>query len=204
MRHAGIDFEEVVLRFTDPAFKQRTLGVSPSGRVPVLEDAGFVVWDTLAIAEYLAERFPDRQLWPADARARARARSLCAEMHSGLPGLRNHFPMNLELSAPELGPRVLAQQPLAQADLARVDAMWREQLAHSRGPLLFGAFSLADAFFAPVAARIRSYGLPVSAPCRDYIERIFELPAMQAWVRDALAEHDFVADDEPYRSAAAR
>jgi glutathione S-transferase len=205
MRHAGIDFEEVLLRFDsfapDSKFKQRLQGVSPTGRVPVLvDDDGFAVWDTLAIAEWLAERFPDKQLWPADAKARARARSLCAEMHAGFAALRTHCPMNIEASLPEVGRRVLQEQPGVRTDLARIDQIWTEQLATSGGPLLFGSFCIADAYFAPVASRIRTYGLAVSATAQAYIERVFALPAMQAWMRDALAERDFRPFEEPHRN----
>ena len=207
MRQAGIDFEEVRLRLDfDPAssFKRELAAVSPAGRVPVLVDDGFAVWDTLAIAEYLAEGFPALALWPTDARARARARSLCAEMHAGFQALRNHFPMNLEARLPEIGQRVLATEAAAARDLARVVEMWSAQLAASGGPFLFGTFSIADAYYAPVCSRLRSYALPVPAVVAAYVERIFALPSVQAWVADALAEHDFLDFDEPYRSAPAR
>jgi glutathione S-transferase len=159
------------------------------------------VWDSLAIAEYLSERLPGSQLWPADLPARARARCVCAEMHSGFEALRTHFPMNLELCAPSIGPRVLGEQAQARADLARIDQLWSDALAQSGGPWLFGALGIADAYFAPVATRIRSYGLPVSQVSAGYVARIFELPALQAWVNAALAEHDFVPEGEPYRAA---
>ena len=160
------------------------------------------MWDTLAIAEYLAERFPDHSLWPADPRARARARSVCAEMHSGFGALRNHFPMNIEASLPEVGARLMRDDAGLVADLARIDAMWAQALATSGGPFLFGAFSVPDAYFAPVCARIRTYALPVPPAAAAYIERVFALPAMQRWVADALAEHDWLDEDEPYRSRA--
>jgi glutathione S-transferase len=205
LTQSEIDFEEVRLRFdgldADSAFKREASRISPTGRVPVLEDDGLVVWDTLAIVEYLAERFPDKALWPRERHARARARSLCAEMHSGFVALRTHFPMNIELSRPEIGPRVLAERADVRADLARIDQLFCDALAQSGGPFLFGEFGIADAFFAPVAARIRSYGLLVSSNSEAYVRRIFALPAMQAWVREALDEHDFFGEDEPYRSA---
>ena len=205
LRHAGIPFEEVKLRFDDMGansrFKQEALRLSPTGRVPVLEDGSLRVWDSWAIAEYLAERFADKQLWPADTQLRAQARAVVAEMHSGFAALRQAFPMNIELHAPEIGPRVLAQQPAAAVDLARIDQIFAKALSEGPGPWLFGDFSVADAYFAPVASRIRSYGLPLCAASETFVTRILALPAMQAWVQEALAEHEFVASDEPYRSA---
>lgn len=205
MRQAGIAFEEVRLRLSfegDSRFKQALAAVAPTGKVPVLVDDGFAVWDTLAIAEYLAEKFAAKQLWPADPKARARARSLCAEMHSGFAALRNHCPMNIEASLPEVGARLLQDVPAVGHDLARIAQMWQEQLAASGGPFLFGGFGIADAFFAPVCARIKTYALPLPAAPAAYVERIFALPAMQRWVAEALAEKDFLPFDEPYRSQA--
>jgi glutathione S-transferase len=204
MTQAGIAFEEVRLRLNFDAqsdFK-KTLGkLSPAGRVPVLVDEGFAVWDTLAIAEYLAEKYPAKSLWPAQPLARARARSLCAEMHAGFGALRSHCPMNIEAALPDVGRRVMAEQPEVAADLARIVQMWSQQLDQHGGPFLFGEFSIADAYYAPVCARIATYALPVPAPVAGYIERVFALPAMAAWVREAKAENDFLGFDEPYRSA---
>jgi glutathione S-transferase len=203
LRQAGIPFEEVMVRFDafDPgsAFKRTMNAVTPVGKVPVLEDDGFAVWDTLAIAEYLAEKFPDKQLWPADARARARARSVCAEMHSGFAGLRSACTMNIEAHLPEIGAIALRDKPAVRADLDRLVAMWTELLAASGGPMLFGGFSIADAYYAPVATRIRTYALPVPQVISAYIDRVLALPGVKAWTDDALAEHDFVDFDEPYR-----
>lgn len=205
LTQAQIPFEEVVVRFDSFAagssFKQTIGGINPVGKVPVLVDDGFVVWDTLAIAEYLAERFPEKHLWPADARARARARSVCAEMHSGFTALRSHCPMNIEASLPEIGRIVWRDQAGVRADLARLESMWGELLAAHGGPMLFGEFSIADAYFAPVCSRIRTYALPVSAPVAAYVERVHALRAMRAWTEQALAEHDFIVFDEPYRLA---
>ena len=205
MTHTGIAFEEVTLRLSFTAgseFKRRIEAVSPAGRVPVLVDGDLSVWDTLAIAEYLAETYPDKQLWPLDKRARANARSVCAEMHSGFGALRSGCPMNIEASLPEVGARLLCDDAGLAADLARINAMWSQALATSGGPFLFGAFSVADAYFAPVCARIRTYALPVPPEVTAYVERIFALPAMQRWVDAALAEHDWLDEDEPYRSRA--
>ena len=203
MSEAGIPFTEHCLRFDFGAgstFKATLLALAPTGRVPLLVDDGFAVWDSLAIAEYLAERFPDKRLWPVDRRQRARARSLCAEMHTGFGALRARCPMNIELSMPSIGLRCKDEWPDVAADLRRLDAMWREALAESGGPFLFGGFGIVDSFYAPVASRIRSYGLDVGSAAEAYIERIHALPAMQVWCAAARDEHDFVVDDEPYRT----
>ena len=204
MKQAGIPFEEVMVRFdsfeADSAFKKTLRNVNPLGKVPVLVDDGFAIWDTLAIAEYLAERYPAPALWPRDLKARARARSVCAEMHSGFTALRNHCPMNIEASLPEVGRLVWRDQAAVRADIARLGGLWGELLAaQPDGALLFGDFSIADAFFAPVCMRIKTYGLPLPADLLSYVERVCALPGVKAWIDDALAEHDFIAFDEPYR-----
>jgi glutathione S-transferase len=205
MRHFGIPFDEVMVRFDHfqpgSTFKQRIEQVAPTGCVPVLVDDGLAVWDTLAIVEYLAERWPQQPLWPRGVRERARARSLCAEMHAGFSALRSHCPQNIEASLPEVGRRVLQEQAAVRDDLQRVQAMWSEALRASGGPFLFSGFGIADAYFAPLAGRIRTYGLPVEAVVQSYVERLFASPGVAAWVRDALAERDFVAFDEPYRTS---
>jgi glutathione S-transferase len=205
LRQFGIPFDEVMLRFDgfepESRFKQAIARVSPTGRVPVLVDDGLAIWDTLAIAEYLAEKFADRQLWPAERQARARARSLCAEMHSGFGSLRSHCAMNIEASLPEVGARVLAEQPGVRVDLARISAMWLEALASSGGPFLFGEFSVADAFFAPVVMRLKTYALPVPDGVQQYMQAVQASPGVAAWVRDALAEKEFLDFEEPYRKA---
>jgi glutathione S-transferase len=205
MRQLGIGFDEVALRFDfdgGSPFRQAVAQVSPAGKVPVLVDDGFAVWDTLAIAEYLHERFPAAGMWPADARARARARSVCAEIHSGFGALRSHCPMNVEASLPEVGARLMAERDDVKRDLARADQIWCDALAASGGPMLFGAFGAADAFYAPVCSRITTYALPMSDTARGYVERVLALPAVRQWTALALAEHDFIAEDEPYRTAA--
>ncbi len=204
MRALDMPFEEVMLRFDSfkpgSVFKQRILAVSSAGRVPVLvDDDGQVVWETMAIAETLAERFPDRAVWPREAGARARARSLCAEMHAGFSALRSHCPMNIEARLPEVGQRVMAEQPAVVADLQRVLQLWSDALAASGGPFLFGDFGQADAYFAPVTTRIRTYALPVPAAIDAYIDRVHATAAVSQWVREALLERDFVPEDEPYR-----
>ena len=205
MRQAGIAFDEVMLRFdsfsASSRFKTEVARVSPAGKVPVLVDAGLAVWDTLAIAEYLAERFPERALWPADRAQRARARSVCAEMHAGFGALRSHCPMNIEARLPEVGERVLREQAPVRADLDRLVDLWGDGLAASDGPMLFGGFGIADAYFAPVAMRIETYALPVPAEIAAWLARLRALPGVAAWIADALAERDFRAFEEPHRSA---
>ena len=201
-----IPFEEVMTRFDsfapDSQFKAKVAALSPAGKVPILvEDHGFVVWDTLAIAEYVADKFPGKALWPRDSKRRARARSLCAEMHSGFGALRNHFGMNIEASLPEVGARVLASEPAAQAELARVVALWQDALAESGGPFLFGDYSIADAYFAPVVMRLRTYALPVPADVAAYAGRVVASPGVAAWIADALEEKDFRQFEEPYRTS---
>jgi glutathione S-transferase len=206
MTQAGIAFDEVKLRFDaftpGSNFKTEVERLSPAGRVPILVDDGLAIWDTLAIAEYLAERFPEKRLWPADMRARARARSVCAEMHAGFAALRNHLGMNIEAALPEVGARVLQEQPAVREDVARIVAMWSELLAQHGGPMLFGEFGIADAFFAPVVMRFRTYGVPLPAAVEAYADRVVALPGVAAWMADALAEHDFLPFEEAYRSQA--
>jgi glutathione S-transferase len=207
MKQADIPFTEEKVRFDafdagpETNFKRTVLKVNPAGRVPVLVDDGFCIWDTLAICEYLAEKFPDRHLWPRDVQARARARSVCAEMHSGFTALRTHCPMNIEASLPQAGALAWRDHPAVRADVQRLVAMWSELLQQHKGPMLFGEFSIADAFFAPVCMRLRTYQLPVPGVVTDYVRRVCALPGVKAWVDDALAEQDFLDFEEPYRTA---
>ena len=209
LRQAGIEFEEVMVRFDSfdagSEFKKILGPINPVGKVPVLVDDGLVVWDTLAIceyvAEYAAERFPDKTLWPRDAKARARARSVCAEMHSGLSGLRSHCPMNIEAALPQIGHLVWRDKPAVRDDVARVVAMWSALLAEHGGPMLFGEFSIADAYFAPVCMRLTTYALPVPPVISAYVARVSALPGVKAWIDGALAEKDFLECEEPYRFA---
>ncbi len=207
LRAFGIPFEERKLRFDfapGSHFYRELARHTPTGKVPVLvEDDGFAVWDTLAIAEHIAERHPDLPIWPRDARQRSRARSLCAEMHAGFGALRQNCPMNIEANLSEIGARVLAEQPQVRADLARIDAIWSEQLAASSGPFLFGEFGAIDAYFAPVVMRIHSYGLPLSPASAAYAQRVRQAPGVADWITESLAEQDFLDFEEPYRKARA-
>jgi glutathione S-transferase len=203
LAEAGIAFQEVMVRFDSFApgsqFRKTMDALSPVGKVPVLVDGDVVVWDTLAIAEYLAEQFPAKQLWPAEARARARARSICAEMHSGFGALRSACPMNIEAHLPALGQLIWSDKPAVRLDVARLVAMWSELLEQHGGPLLFGRFCIADAYFAPVCMRLKTYGLPVPPEITAYIEAVCALPGVKAWVEAALVERDFRDFEEPYR-----
>lgn len=210
LKQAGIDFEEVMVRFdsfeANSSFKKSMRGINPVGKVPVLVDNGFAVWDTLAIAEYVAERFPEHRLWPEDAQARARARSVCAELHSGFGNLRSHCPMNIEAALPDTGRLIWRDQAGVRADMARLGGLWSELLAaqperlsDGSAPFLFGAFGIADAFYAPICMRIRTYGLPLPADLTAYVERVAASPGVRSWIEGALAEHDFLDFEEPYR-----
>jgi len=201
LSHLGIPFEEEKLSFNDPAFKARVGRHSPVGQVPVLIDGDIVVWDTLAIVEYVAETFPERGVWPRERAARARARAICAEIHAGFSALRNAMPMNCELRLDWL-PRDLP----VQRDIARVIAMWTDCRARfgAGGPFLFGAFSAADAYYAPVVRRFLGFDVKLPDVAADYVAAIDALPAMRAWMTAALAEHDFFAEDEPYREPPSR
>jgi glutathione S-transferase len=200
LREAGIPFEEVMIRFGDGfangEFTERVRRYSAAGRVPVLVDDDIVVWDSLAIAEYLADKFPEKKLWPEARAARARARSICAEMHAGFSHLRNRMPMNCEATLP-LGALEIA----VLRDIERVTEIWGEARAShgAEGPFLFGRFSIADAYFAPVVWRFVTYATPLSAPAKAYVETMTTLASMQEWLASARAENEFVGFDEPYR-----
>lgn len=202
MKGLGIDFQERVLRFDftpDSAFYREVGAATPTGKVPVLVDEGLAVWDSLAIVEYLAERFPDKGIWPSDPRQRARARSLCAEMHSGFGQLRGLCVMNIDADLSSVGPRLLASEPGLRKDLARIVELWTDALAQSGGPFLFGAFGAADAFFAPVVMRVTRYALPVPEALKGYLVRVEAAPGVREWIADAIAEKDFLDFEEPYR-----
>ena len=181
LRELGIGFAEVLLPF-EADNHARFKAVAPNAHVPCLHDGDAVVWDSLAIVEYLAERHPG--VWPADAAARAWARSAAAEMHAGFAALRTICPMNCGLRL-----RLHAPPAAMQADLARIDELWCDGLQRFGGPFLAGqSFTAVDAFYAPVAFRVQTYGLALSAPAQDYIARLLALPGMQAWCEAALRE----------------
>lgn len=191
LKHFDIPFEDEVLQLAGPGFRDVLAQRSPTGRVPVLLDGDLAIPETIAIIEYLADRFPEKSIWPADINARALARAAAAEMHGGFTALRTHAPMNLRASHPG---KVAADA--VSRDLHRIETLWGGLLERSGGPYLFGAFSAADAMFAPVATRIRTYALPVSDGASAYVEAIYSLPAFQAWLALALKEPWVVDDDE--------
>ena len=191
LRHAGIAFVEHAIALDRPSTKSEILRHSPSGKVPCLIDGELVVWDSLAICETANERYAADALWPADAATRAHARAVSAEMHSGFAALRTHMPMDIRASRPDKG-AAAAQRADVAADIARIQAIWTDCLARSGGPLLYGRFSIADACFAPVVTRFRTYGVALPAPLSTYAERVFALPAMQQWVEAARAETEVI------------
>jgi glutathione S-transferase len=204
LTNAGIKFDEIKLRFDsmEPGseFKNAINKITPTGKVPVLVDNGLVVWDTLAIAEYVAEKFPDKKLWPQNAHQRARARSICAEMHSGFTALRGACMMNIEASLPTEGALALRDKPAVRADVARIETIFSELLAQHGGPFLFGQqFTIADAYFAPVCMRFKTYALSQRADINAYVDHVCAAPGVAQWIADALVENDFRDFEEPYR-----
>jgi glutathione S-transferase len=198
MKELGIPFEEKKLRFHSTEWDAEIARWSPSRLVPVLWRGDQSVWDTLAIAETLHEWFPEKGVWPREAPARALARSACAEMHSGFRDLRGSMPMNIRASHPGKG-----MSPAVQANIDRIEKLWKEARTRfgTGGPFLFGAFCAADAMFAPVATRFRTYGVKLSSESQRYCNAVLAAPGVRAWVDDAMKEKEFVADDEPYVSA---
>jgi glutathione S-transferase len=197
-RQANIPFEEVQLKFSPHDGGASVPGIekySTARKVPVLLVDGEPVWDSLAICETLAELFPEKQLWPADPVARRTARAICAEMHSGFQGVRGAMPMNIRGSYPGKG-----LNPRSQADIVRIVEIWtscRERFGKG-GTLLFGKFSVADAFYAPVASRFQTYRVEVPPVARAYCEAVLALPAVREWSDAGRRETEFVAADEPY------
>ena len=195
MRAAGIPFAEIFIPLytDDKADKDRILGFSRAGKVPALIDGDITVWDSLSIIEYLAERFPDARLWPRDPAARAHARSTSAEMHSGFLPLRNECGMNLHRP---VGAVTLSAD--AQANVARVQEIWTEcRDRHGKsGPYLFGAFTAADAMFAPVVTRLQTYSIAVPGPVRAYMDAVLDHPAFVEWQEAGMRESWVVAHDE--------
>lgn len=184
LAHIGVPFAEQVIALDRPDTRDNILRHSPTGRVPCLRHGDLVIWDSLAICEYLAETFPEAQLWPAERDARALARSISAEMHSGFADLRRAFDFDLSRPRPGEG-----HTDAALADAARVMAIWR--MCRERapaGPFLFGGFTIADAMFAPVTLRFTIYAVPLDDVAQAYVDAIAALPAIRAWRRDAAAE----------------
>ena len=188
MKVAGIQFAETLISLEAADFKSRLMAMSDAGKVPVLLDGDTRVWESLAILEYLAEKFPAAGLWPGDRAARAHARAVASEMHAGFQALRRQLPMNVW--------RPVIQRQLeadAKADVARIDAIWNECRSRfgATGPFLYGAFGAADAMYAPVVWRFRTYAVEVSATARDYMHAVTALPAWSEW-RDAARREPWV------------
>ena len=186
LRANDIAFDEVFIPlYTGDADKQRILDFTHSGKVPALIDGDITIWDSLAIIEYVAERFPQSRIWPEDRARRAHARSISAEMHSGFAALRNECGMNLHRPV-----RAVALSAEARADVARVEQIWIEcrERYGKFGPFLFGAFGGADAMFAPVVHRFRSFAIAVAPEAQAYMDTMMALPAFQQWTSAALAE----------------
>ena len=185
LRQAGIPFREGRVPLYTPESLAELRRWSPSGLVPLLQDGGLKVWDSLAICEYLHERFPEHRLWPADGAARAVARSVSAEMHAGFGALRQAMVMNINRRYPDKG-----RTPECLQDVARILALWTDCRARfgAGGDFLFGGFSIADAMYAPVALRFRTYAVPLEGAARAYADALLALPALQEWVAAAEAE----------------
>ncbi|WP_438299602.1 glutathione S-transferase family protein [Pseudomonas sp. NMS19W] len=181
----GAPYTEELIKLGKPDTRERLLKHSPTGKVPLLTTARGTIADSLAIAEYLAEQFPSEQLWPTDIAARAQARSACAQMHSGFFAMRNHMPFNLSHDAP-LNP----VPPEVKVDVERMLALWAEcrAVATEPGPFLFGRVSLADAFFAPIAVRLRTYQVQLPTEDEAYVETVYQWPAFKAWQKAGLEE----------------
>ena len=198
MRQLGIAFEERKLRFHSTEWDAEIERWSPSRLVPVLWRGSQSVWDSLAIMETLAEWHPEKSVWPRDDAARAFARSIAAEMHSGFRDLRNHMPMNIRASHPGKG-----MTPEVKANIERIERLWGEARKRfgAGGAFLFGAFSAADAMYAPVVMRFKTYGVGLGSEAARYCEAMRAAPALRAWIEGALEEEEFVDEDEPYATA---
>lgn len=214
MRAFAPDFTEKLLHFDgfDAAsnFKREAGKIAPTATVPILVDTDEIdatggplaVWDTLAIAEYVADIRPDAPVWPRQRAVRARARSLCAEMHAGFQALRGNCLMNIGPDLSRVGALIWRDQPTVRANVARLEAAWADILKLSGGPFLGGEFGAIDAYFAPIVMRLHYYGLPVSPATRSYMDQIFAHPAVNDWIKTALSTAVFIDFEEPYRLSA--
>lgn len=195
MKQAGIAFDEVRVLLFEDGYKAEIEQYSPTGKVPVLLAGQVTVWESLAICEFLAERHPEKQLWPADAAARAYARAICAEIHAGFSALRDAMPMNIRSRHPGKG-----MTPESKRDIERITAIWEQCRKDygQGGELLFGHFTAADAFYAPVVSRFQTYAVKLPPVAQAYADAVLRLSAMRDWMTAARLETEFVAEDEPY------
>jgi glutathione S-transferase len=190
MKQLGVEFTELRIPLFQEQHVPQLSALSPTGKVPVLQHDGLTVWDSLAICEFVSEQWLGGTGWPVDRHQRAKARAVAAEMHSGFTGLRSQWPMNVSYRK---------QQPVTPAiakDLARIEVLWRECLAASDGPFLFGRFSIADAMYAPVVLRLWSYQPAVHPTCQDYMEALLALSVLQEWIEAGQAETEVIEEDE--------
>lgn len=191
LKHFNIPFDEEMVMLSGEGWRETLRKKSPTGKVPVLVDGDVVVPETIAIIEYLNDKYPAKGIWPSNRVERAMARAAAAEIHGGFTALRNAAPMNLRASHP--GKIDLDE---VAADLKRIERLWGDLLSRSGGPFLFGGFNGADAMFAPVATRIRTYDLPVTDMAAEYVDAVYALPAFQEWLAEARKEPWVVEDDE--------
>lgn len=189
LKHFGIPFEETRIPLFEEGYKEKILTTSPSGKVPALKDGDLIVWDSLAIMEYLAEKYPSQQSWPVDVKTRALARSISAEMHSGFLALREHLPMNCRRIINRFVPPENAKE-----DINRVIDIWSNcrQQFQNKGPWLFGDFSIADCMYAPVVMRFDSYQIPTDALINDYRQTVRQHPDIQIWIRSSKEESEII------------
>jgi glutathione S-transferase len=197
LKHFNIPFKEMYIPLYQDGTKEALWKWSPSGLVPALRSGDFAVWDSLAICEYLQELFPEHAMWPQDANARAVARSISAEMHSGFAALRRSMPMNCRLTFPGKG-----MNDESAADIERITNLWREcrETYGTGGQMLFGEFTIADAMFAPIALRLRTYAVQLDEVCEAYVTALLSLPEVEEWIADAQAEEEVIEAFEPYRN----
>jgi len=191
LKHAGVDFDELRIPLFEPGSREKLLAHSPAGLVPIYREGDLLIWDTLAIAEYVYENHPS--LWPADRAARARARAVSAEMHSGFVPLRKAMPMNIRATG-----RKVASTPELEADIARIKSIWRElrkQYA-SAGPWLFGQYSIADGMFAPVVFRFLTYGVTEQGAVDEYLQTVSRDPLIRDWIAASAKEKEVIAGSE--------
>ncbi|MDE2009670.1 MAG: glutathione S-transferase family protein [Candidatus Omnitrophica bacterium] len=195
LKQAGIPFEEVLIPLYEGDYKAKILKYSHHGKVPVLIHGSVTVWETLAIAEYVADLFAQKQLWPQNPEDRALARSISAEMHSGFASLRTHMPMNLRASHPGKG-----RTPEVEKDIARIVEIWEgcRSKFQAQGPFLFGQFTVADAMYAPVVTRFRTYGVALKGLSAAYAKTILDLPAFKEWEAAGIKEPQYIKASEIY------